>query len=99
MRLPTSFLPSSTKLTITLFASIFDEASSCSRRSQDLLDRITDTAATLESMCKPDRQDAQLTDFSHKGPAFDPDALLQGMRFLYQNSHIISSLPRTKTQR
>lgn len=44
------------------FERIFDEANSCSRRSQDLLDKITDTTATLESMCKPHQQDTQFTD-------------------------------------
>lgn len=40
------FPPSNILITISR---IFDDANSCSRRSQELLDRITDTAATLES--------------------------------------------------
>jgi hypothetical protein len=77
----------STKPTITFFVRIFDEATSCSRRSEDLLDRITVTAATLESRCKPVLQNSQLTDLFPKVPASDPDSLLQGMGFLHMKSY------------
>ena len=60
---------------------IFDEATSCCHRSQDLLDRITISAATLEGMLKSSYYHVMLTDyFVVQGPVPDVDPLLQGLK-------------------